>query len=224
MIWVLSAILAVVAGVLGLNAWLPGLLGSQDAQNQFAYGLTLTFLIFSSIALISRLRVKEILKTSLTWLAIFLALTVFYQYRDGFRQLGQQMVLAVDPAVPQSVGGEVRIRASDGGHFLANAEVEGKRVRFLVDTGASSVVLTSDDAKRLGIRVDNLVYSVEVATANGRSFVAPIRIKSISLGTIHVEDVPAAVARDGLDTSLLGMSFLRRLTVQFDKDGLVLKR
>lgn len=224
MLWVLAILLSVVGAVLGLTALYPGALGSQDAQMHLAYGLALVTLLVSALVLTPRLKAREVIKVSLTWIAIFLALVTIYRYQDGFRQLGREMVFAIDPSEPKSEANTVRLRASTGGHFLASAEVEGKRVRFLVDTGASEVVLTKDDAKRIGIKIDDLAYVTPVLTANGQTYVAPIRLKSITVGDITIKNVDAAVANNDMDTSLLGMTYLRRLkSFEFSPQELILK-
>ncbi len=96
---------------------------------------------------------------------------------------------------------------------------------MLVDTGASSVVLKSTDAERAGIDLARLAYVVPVQTANGTAFAAPIRLKSIVVGTIAFGDVEALVAQSGaLDESLLGMSFLSKLgSYEFSGDYLTLR-
>jgi aspartyl protease family protein len=224
MVWLLVILLAAVGGVLGLNALHPEALASQTAQVHLAYALALGAILISSLILTPRLRASETIKVGLTWAAVFLALIVIYRYQDGFKELGRQMVYAIDPSEPQSEGSSVILRASMGGHFLATAQVNGHRVRFLVDTGASEVVLTQDDAKRAGINIDDLAYTNPVETANGETYVAPVRLKSVKLNDIEIGGVDAAVARNGLDMSLLGMTFLRRLkSVEFSSQKLVLK-
>jgi aspartyl protease family protein len=84
-------------------------------------------------------------------------------------------------------------------------------VRFLLDSGASSVVLTRQDARRVGISVNELDFTQPTQTANGVVFSAPVVIPRIDVGSIRVDDVKGAVSRGGLTHSLLGMSFLSRL-------------
>jgi aspartyl protease family protein len=224
MIIILVALLGSVGLVMSLDALFPGVLAHRDAQMQLAYGLGLVAVVFSSLALTPRLKAREIVKAALTWVAVFLALLVFYRYQDGFRQLGREMIYVVDPAQPKSEAREVHIRASMGGHFVVLGEVEGESVRFLVDTGASEVVLSQADARHVGIKTDRLAYVMPVQTANGQTYVAPVRLKKLRVGTIELEGVRAAVARDGLDTSLLGLTFLNRLSaVNFSRQELVLK-
>jgi len=112
--------------------------------------------------------------------------------------------------------GTVALRSSSGGHFLALAEVavadKAARVRFLVDTGASDVALTRDDAKRLGLDLDRLRFDVPYSTANGTSMGARVRLNRIVIGDIAVDNVSGSVVSGQLEQSLLGMSFLRRLS------------
>ncbi len=102
-------------------------------------------------------------------------------------------------------------KAGDG-HFWANAVVNEKAVHFLVDTGATQVVLTPADAQRLGFDNSNLVFDQKVATANGQTYAAMVTLTTVGVGQSEVNNVEALVVKDGLTTSLLGMSFLGRLS------------
>lgn len=105
------------------------------------------------------------------------------------------------------------------GHYLVHPQVDGLRVEMMVDTGASVVALTSEDAERAGLRVIASDFKRPISTANGTVLVAPIRIREMRVGDIVVRDVEAVVAPPGrLGTSLLGMSFLRSLR-GFDISG-----
>ncbi len=84
-------------------------------------------------------------------------------------------------------------------------------MRFLIDTGASDIVLAPEDARRIGIDMGALTYSRSYQTANGLGEGAPLRIDSLRMGPIWLTDVPASVNRAPMDTSLLGMSFLRQI-------------
>ncbi len=98
------------------------------------------------------------------------------------------------------------------GHFWANAVVNARAVRFLVDTGATVVVLTPSDAQRLGFDAKTLTYDRKVMTANGGTLAATVTLSSVGVGESTVHNVDALVVRDGLTTSLLGMSYLGRLS------------
>ena len=110
-----------------------------------------------------------------------------------------------------SSSSEASIVANDGGDFVVEAFVDGTSVIFVVDTGASDVILSLTDAERVGLDPDSLSYTRAYTTANGTIFGAPIRLESISIGPIAVENVRASISQTDLSTSLLGMSFLKRL-------------
>jgi len=101
-------------------------------------------------------------------------------------------------------------RADRRGHFSMTATVNGAPIRLVVDTGASLVALTLDDASAAGIGRGELVFNQSTQTANGRTRFAPITLREIRIEQLSIENVPAAVI-ENLDQSLLGMSFLRRL-------------
>jgi aspartyl protease family protein len=106
----------------------------------------------------------------------------------------------------------VRIRRHDDGKFLAHAKVNGEALDMIVDTGAASVVLKQSDAVAAGIDVAPLAFDVPLKTANGTSFLASVRLKSVSVGPLVVTDVEALVGKPGtINESLLGLTFLRRL-------------
>jgi len=104
------------------------------------------------------------------------------------------------------------VSKADDGHFWAEGVVNGTRVRFLVDTGASSVAFTPIDAQRLGLEPSGLTYDTPVHTANGDAMAARVKLESVSVGGARLADVDAIVVNHGLPISLLGMSYLGRLS------------
>ena len=110
----------------------------------------------------------------------------------------------------------VEIAAARNGHFFTEVEIDGRPINIMVDTGATMVALSYEDAERAGLYLNPSDFTHSVNTANGRARVAPVMLHSVSIGDITVRDVQAAVSEPGrLRTSLLGMSFLRRLS-RFD--------
>lgn len=97
------------------------------------------------------------------------------------------------------------------GQYWADGRVNSGHVRFLVDTGASSVALTKEDARKAGIRVSQLEYNVPISTAGGHNMAASVTLKSVSIGAITVRNVRALVVPEGLHVSLLGMTYLGEL-------------
>jgi aspartyl protease family protein len=124
---------------------------------------------------------------------------------------------------PVMDSGEASIAKSADGQFWADAQVNGQDVKFLVDTGATSVSLTPDDARRLGFNPDALTYNLSVITANGPGRGAEVTLGTVSVGRAQVYDVKAIVIDKGLGASLLGMSYLGRLSkVEATPDAMVL--
>lgn len=106
------------------------------------------------------------------------------------------------------------------GHFQVDAIVEGRQVPFMIDTGASQVVLTTRDAARLGFHPAPRDYTVQVRTANGVTLAAPLRLETVEVGAVMLHDVSALVgAEDVLSDNLLGLSFLSRLHRFEYRDG-----
>ena len=126
----------------------------------------------------------------------------------------QEQVAQVAPAqpLPPAVGGEAQVTKAADGHYWAEGQVNGVNVRFLVDTGASAVALTPDDARKLGFEPQGLGYTYQVTTANGVARAARVKLDEVSVSGAEVRDVDAYVIENGLSTSLLGMTYLGRLS------------
>ncbi len=105
----------------------------------------------------------------------------------------------------------ITIPADPRGHFLVEAEVNGTPVTFLVDSGASSVVLSPEDARRIGLTPDRLRFTERYRTANGTVRAAPVELREIRIGQLAQRFVPASINEAPIGVSLLGMSFLGRL-------------
>ncbi len=118
-----------------------------------------------------------------------------------------------------------RVAKSADGHYWADAQVDGRPVRFLVDTGSSAVTLSSPDAARLGLDLSNLTYDRPVFTAAGHERAAAVTLDHIAIAGARVEHVKALVMRDAMPASLLGMSYLGRLSrMEATPEALVLTR
>jgi len=115
----------------------------------------------------------------------------------------------------------ITFRADNNGHYRVNAEINGEKVDFMIDTGATSVVLTMNDAEKIGFNLDDLTFVAPASTANWVVYNAPIRLNALSVGPIRVESVEGFVNQGELDISLLGMSFLNRLSGYEVKNGLL---
>ena len=119
----------------------------------------------------------------------------------------------------------ISFRANAQGHFVVEADVDGTALRFLVDTGASDVSLSPADAERLGFDLAELDYTRRYRTANGMIRGAPVRLSRVAIGPIVLDDVRASVNEAPMKHSLLGMSFLERLSgYEVASETLTLKR
>jgi aspartyl protease family protein len=117
------------------------------------------------------------------------------------------------------------IKAGDGGHFAVEARVDGRRIDFMVDTGASHIALRESDAARLGIHPTPRDYSIRMSTANGEGRAARVELRMVEVGNIVVRDLPALVVPDNaLNVNLLGMSFLSRVRFSHEKGRLILEQ
>lgn len=119
---------------------------------------------------------------------------------------------------------ELAIPAGPHGHFVVEAVVNGTPIEFMVDTGATDVMLSPNDAQRLGFRSEELRFTKRYQTANGVVAAAPVRLRELRLGQFSAYDVDASVNASPLPLSLLGDSFLRRLRGYEVDDGRLILR
>ena len=128
-----------------------------------------------------------------------------------FRAAKAEAAISAANAEAAQGGQRATIRKSADGHYWARGETNGASVRFLVDTGATAVALTPADAQRLGLDVGALTYNSRVITAAGPTRAAAVKLASLTVSGARLENVDALVIEKGLDTSLLGMTYLGRL-------------
>ena len=160
------------------------------------------------------------------WAGVIVLLILAYSFRFELGQLGDRVVGELLPyAAVTTEAGAIRLRAQRDGHYYIDAMVEGRKIRFLVDTGASIVVLSPDDANRLGIKLTPANFSRRMRTANGIVRGAPVVIRALDLGTIHLSNVSAVINEAAMAHSLLGVSALEKLSSYEVRDGtLTLRR
>jgi aspartyl protease family protein len=228
-LWLLLAAIGAAAIILILNHDSGSFLGL--ASNDFARFVFYAIwgVLVGAAILPRRGQWREAARNAVGWIAIVLVLMTGYLYRYELQDVGSRLtggLIAGSPISAQAVQGREQVtllRASDR-HFTARGEANGALVRFVVDTGASVVVLTHADAQAAGIDTETLVYDLPVSTANGRTTAARVRLDSLAVGPISRVGISAMVARQGaLEQSLLGMNFLSSLTsFEFRGDRLIL--
>jgi aspartyl protease family protein len=137
----------------------------------------------------------------------------------GFSPLAQPV------AEPLSLFAVMELEAVNGGHFVTQASINNRPIEVLMDTGATAVALSQQDAQSIGLKPRNLTYDVRVSTANGEGKAARVMLREVEIGSVRVHNVEGLVLQEGtLSGTLLGMSFLSRLRSFTVEDGkLILK-
>ncbi len=176
--------------------------------------LKITLLVFACglVLVVFRERLSKALEASLFWVAIGLLLVVGYSYRFELRDVGDRVIAELVPGHVAGHGRNVQIVRGSGGDFSVAAHINGVKIPMVLDTGASSVVLTQEAAKAAGLPIEVLNYTVNVDTANGHTRAAAVTLDRLAVGGLTERAVPALVVQPGqLKTNLLGMTFLNRL-------------
>ncbi|NIA68680.1 TIGR02281 family clan AA aspartic protease [Pelagibius litoralis] len=219
-----------VAGIMGLVWLLISLFPQRDlASGDWAQLVKLGAILAvcaSGLLFVRRIPIGETLRSLAIWVGIGALLLIGYSFRDDFSGLGNRIAGELMPSQAVEVGeGVVEIRTGIGGHFTVTAEVNGVAVDFLVDTGASDIVLSPADAERVGFDPAALSFTRQYSTANGIGRGAPVRLDDIAIGPIYFDRVPASVNEAPMSNSLLGMTFLRQLdSYEVRGDVLILRR
>jgi len=207
------------------DAPLLGLDPAQFAQAALAGALVL-WLLLAGPQRFRRVDLARAVGGAAMWAALMVALTGVYAYRFEFAGLADRVLAELNPTEPLvGQGGEVIIGQRLNGEFVVSAKVNNEPASFLFDTGASSVVIRAQDARRMGLDIAALDYDVRVTTANGAAMAAETRLDQLAVGPIVVHNVRALIAKPGaLSENLLGMSFLERLqSYSVERGRLVLK-
>jgi aspartyl protease family protein len=208
--------------VLGVALSLAALIASNDQDaianllshdsGSLALKFALAIFVGGLVITLYRERLSKALEALLFWAVLGLLLVVGYSYRFELRDVGDRVIAELMPGHVASHGRRVEVVRGHGGDFAVGAHINGARVPMVLDTGASSVVLTQEAAKAAGLPLEVLVYNVNVDTANGRTRAAPVTLDRLAVGGLTERAVPALVAQPGqLKNNLLGMTFLNRL-------------
>ena len=216
------ALVVAVLALVGFLAWrFPDAVASGDDWPRVVYLTILLVLVSSSILVGRYLPLATTLKQALAWVALAMVLVVGYSYRVELGAVAERVLGELLPHRGVAVGDRaIAIRAGRDGHFRVEALVDGRPVRFLVDTGATSIVLSRGDATRLGYDPERLRYTLRMETANGTVRAAPIRLDRIEIGALRLDGLPAIVNEAEMSgSSLLGIGFLRRLRSYEVRDG-----
>lgn len=223
-LWLL--LVAAVAGlVVALARAFPEAVQTSEDWTRVAYSVGLILIVSAGIFRLGPGRFGQHLRYAAIWLAVIAVLALAYAYRDAFSGVGQRLRLAFSDGDPVATGEhELVIPQNPEGSFVVVGKVNGQRVRFVVDTGATDTVLSPDDARRLGVDVSNLTFGEPAETANGVGYSAAYTAKSLEVGPIAFDDFKLAINQAPMSSSLLGLSFLRRLRSFEHRDGQLILR
>jgi aspartyl protease family protein len=185
---------------------------STNEFGSLAYQVALLVFLGAAVLTMFRERFSQALTAALLWVMVGLVLVVVYSYRFELHAVADRVLVVLVPGHVVSHGRTVEIGRANDGDFAVRAQINGARVAMVLDTGASSVVLTREDAKAAGLPLEVLNYSVSIDTANGRTMAAPVTLDRLAIGGLVEHSIAALVAQPGqLKVSLLGMSFLNRM-------------
>jgi aspartyl protease family protein len=182
-----------------------------DRALDLVWALGCLVLVGSALAA-RRVPVARAWKMALAWLAIFGAIFLLFAFHDDFGMVGQRLRVAIYPETGIVSGETLQIPMSDDGHFWVRGLVNGTEQRFLVDSGATTVVLSADAVREAGISVDDDDFASLIQTANGTVAAHRIRIGRLAVGPIARDNVAAVTADEFGDINVLGMNFLSTLS------------
>jgi aspartyl protease family protein len=210
-LWLLL-IFAIGAGIWKLAELFPGQLSSGLGQAYLVQLVVILALVSGGLIFARHMRFGELARNLAIWVGVALVLAIGFAFQSELKDIGLRLWAELLPGNPLQTSPDVVVLTeSADGHFYAMGNVNGSPVRFLIDTGASETVLSPSDAKRIGIDTGALSFSHPYQTANGIGLGAAFTLRTLSIGSIELFDMPVSINQADMGTSLLGMSFLRRL-------------
>lgn len=188
------------------------------------YG-NLAYLVLLAVVLVfwffiqNRQSLNKTLQQGAVWGLIFLGVIAAVGLWGDIRQTVQPQQLVMSEA------GRIEVPRGPDGHYYLTLEINDAPVRFVVDTGATSMVLTQADAARVGLSEQDVIFYSEAMTANGVVRTAPVRLEDVALGPFHDSNVRAFVNEGEMTKSLLGMDYLSRFArLEINNGRLILER
>jgi aspartyl protease family protein len=205
----------IVAGGLGiweLSRLFPGALSNTADQGYFLRLCVMVGIVASGIAYSRRFTARETVRNIAIWAGIAAVLIFGYTFYHQIQDAAVDARAALTPGYPVAVNADtIVLNENADGDFIAIGEVNGTTVKFLVDTGASDIVLSPDDAARIGIDLSRLSFTGRYETANGEGRGARYTVDRLQIGPVKFFDVPVSINQAKMSASLLGMAFLKRM-------------
>ncbi len=175
----------------------------DDTGNLIYLAILCAILIFSFFSWKNSLR--KFIKFGLIWFIIFIFFIVLALVWENYH--GEKSSLNIfDKDLER-----LTLKTASDGHFYVTLSINNKPINFLIDTGATAMILSKKDGEKLGFNVDKLNFSQLAQTANGEILISPVVFDKVSLGFKNFSNVKAFISQTDMEKSLLGMSFLSRL-------------
>lgn len=172
------------------------------------WGFVCIALLISSLAA-RRLPLGYIAKAGLAWIAIFAALFAIFSFRFEFITIWERVKSDISGTAGQSISGEaIELRRQDDGHYWLLVDVNGKPVRFMIDSGATITAINANTAKDTEVEIDENGYPIILSTANGRVAAQRGLVRVMKAGPHSIENLPVVVSENFGETNVLGMNFL----------------
>ncbi|MFO1243052.1 MAG: TIGR02281 family clan AA aspartic protease [Rickettsiales bacterium] len=200
----------------------PHALEGEESIMRLSYLVVLASALGMSVMKAEAGTWRHKLRDAAIWFSLLMLLVVGYSYKDII--INSRIGAELFPYLAQeSDQGEITLRKTEDGHFYLEALVNGYPVLFMIDTGASDIVLSPDAAAAAKINMDELNYTKIYSTANGLSRAAAATITVLQIGKKTFREVPVSVNSASMEHSLLGMTFLNRFgKVHFEGNNLTL--
>jgi len=184
---------------------------NEDRALDLVWAIGALIIVGSALAA-RRVPFAKAWKMALAWVAIFAALFLLFAFRYDFRAIGQRLRVAIDPEAGIVSGETLRIPMSDDGHFWVRGTVNGIERRFLIDSGATTMVLSGNTVRDASIAPDGDGFASIVNTANGTVAANRVSIDRLRIGPITRDGLAAVTAPEFGDVNVLGMNFLSTLS------------
>lgn len=182
----------------------------SDQTGSLIYAVLLLVLVASSL-FARRLPIGQTLRMALTWVLIFTAIFVVLTFRSDLKIVWERVAVELGLHDGSQADGTMRVPRDEAGHFSVTASVNGRDVRFMVDSGATTTSMSLNAAKAAGVDVSQSGFPVIVETANGTAEMRRARITRLAVGPVKRQDFPVLVSDNLGDTNLMGMNFLNTL-------------
>lgn len=201
-----------------LNHQFPGALEHEDNHYHLLYLVVLTIVIGGSVTLSNRAHWKKNVQYAIAWVGVFLLIITGYSYRDTLlnSKLGSELIPG---STTITADDSMLLHARADGHFYISATINNHKLRFMIDTGASDIMLTKETAERIGLNIAPDAKKQIYSTANGISSGREVTIDTMQIGNFTTNNITAYVSQGNAGSNLLGMAFLNRLSGYSVEDG-----